>query len=185
MGHAATYYLSCCYDGFDYKPRFRQSQTAKCCFRHRESFSVEVSMKKIVSGLGFLALLISSQVFAGSELLLKSDQAWDGGKFAYPKGKPEITSVKLSLEMGKDTPFHCHPIPTMGYISRGKVLVETKDGKSMEVKQGDSVVEVMKTVHRGLAIENDAEIIVFYAGAKQIPVTVLESDQENFKKFCQ
>ncbi len=142
-------------------------------------------MKKIFVAIsGFFVLCFSAHLFSGVELILQSDSSWDGGKFSYPKGSPEITSVKLSLAEGKDAPFHCHPVPTMGYISKGQVVVETKDGKSLEVKQGDSVIEVMKTVHRGKSLNGDAEIIVFYAGAKKIPVTVLESDQENFKKYC-
>lgn len=142
-------------------------------------------MKKKFSLITALLLLgTSTHLLSGVELMLQGETSWDGGKFSYPKGKPEITSVKLSLVEGKDAPFHCHPIPTMGYISKGKVLLETREGKNTQVQQGDSVIEVMKTVHRGLALEGDAEIIVFYAGAKDIPVTVLESDQENFKKYC-
>ena len=143
-------------------------------------------MKRVIYCMAsiFLFGLIAS-VYAGVEPLLKSDTSWDGGKFSYPKGKPEISSVKLSLQEGKDAPFHCHPIPTMGYISQGNVILETKAGKTTQVKEGDSVVEVMKTVHRGRALDGDAEIIVFYAGAKNIPVTILESDKENFKKYCQ
>jgi quercetin dioxygenase-like cupin family protein len=137
----------------------------------------------VITSALFLGL-VSISVNAGVELLLKSSESWDGGSFAYPKGKAEISSVKLSLEEGKDAPFHCHPIPTMGYISKGEVLLETEDGKSKAYKEGESVIEVMKTVHRGKATKGDVEIIVFYAGAEGIPLTVFPKDKKAFKKYC-
>jgi len=42
----------------------------------------------------------------------------------------------------------------------------------------------MKGLHRGKALENDAEIIVFYAGVKGVPNTVFPDDKNNFKKYC-
>ena len=142
-------------------------------------------MKYMISvSSGIIALLLCLVAEAAVVPLLKSEHSWEQGKFSYPGGDPEITSVKLMLEEGKDAPFHCHPVPTMGYITKGEVMLETQDGKSRTFHEGDSIVEVMKTVHRGKALEGEAEIVVFYAGAKGIPVTVLPSDEENFKKYC-
>jgi len=142
-------------------------------------------VKSLFLNIGILLGLISPAItFAAVVPLLKSDSSWEGGSFSYPEGDPEIISVKLLLEEGKDAPFHCHPVPTMGYISKGEVLLETEDGQTRVFKQGDSVVEVMKTVHRGKSIKGDVEIIVFYAGAKDLPVTVLPKDKESFAKYC-
>lgn len=132
-----------------------------------------------------LLIIVSTRLWATPELLLKSDQSWNGALFSYLNGEAEITSVKLKLEAGKETPFHCHPVPTMGYILKGVVKLETPDGKSKIYKAGDSVIELMKQLHRGLALSEQAEIIVFYAGVKDVPVTVFPDDKENFKKFCQ
>lgn len=142
---------------------------------------------------GVVVLIISTVIFvmfsmhlwAAPQLLLQSDQSWNGGKFSYLKGHAEITSVKLMLEAGKETPFHCHPVPTMGYIAKGEVKLETPDGKSQMFKEGDSVIELMKHLHRGSALSEQAEIIVFYAGVKNVPTTVFPDDKENFKKYCQ
>jgi len=134
----------------------------------------------------FLAMLIlvSSPLYSAVEPLLESATSWDGGDFFYPQGNAQISSVKLQLHKNKDAPFHCHPVPTMGFIAKGKVLLETPDGKSREYKAGDAVIEVMKNLHRGKALSDEAEIIVFYAGAKGIPNTVFESDKEAFEKYC-
>jgi quercetin dioxygenase-like cupin family protein len=129
-------------------------------------------------------LLIILQVpFADAKDLLKSTTSWDGGDIYYPDGNAEITSFILKLEEGKEVPYHCHPVPTMGYVLKGNVEVETANGDKTVLKQGESAIEVMKTVHRGIALDGPAEIIVFYAGAEGIPNTVM-LDDENAEKFC-
>jgi hypothetical protein len=51
------------------------------------------------------------------------------------------------------------------------------------IKEGESVIEVLRTVHRGKAIGGPVEIIVFYAGATDIPNTVFpENDQQH--QYC-
>ena len=67
----------------------------------------------------------------------------------------------------------------MGYILKGQVEVETKDGKKVILSEGESAVEVMRTLHRGRAIDGPVEIIVFYAGAKDFPTTVLPENDPN------
>ncbi len=111
-----------------------------------------------------------------AEPLLSATESWDAGSFSYPGGKAEITSIVLSLEEGKAAPFHCHPVPTMGYVLKGTVQVETKSGKTTTIAEGDALVEVMRTVHRGIAVDGPAAIVVFYAGAEGVPNTVLPSD---------
>jgi quercetin dioxygenase-like cupin family protein len=128
-----------------------------------------------------LSLLLAFQ--ASAEPLLKASSSWDGGTIAYPPGQAEVTSIILRIEEGQDPPFHCHPVPTMGYTLQGVVEVETSTGKKITVKAGDPLVEVMRTVHRGRAVEGPAEILVFYAGAEGVPVTVFpEDDPEG--KYC-
>ena len=118
--------------------------------------------------------------FAHSEELLKTTSTWEGGAIIYPEGKAEVTSFKLKIEEGEVTKFHCHPVPTLGYILKGHVEVETKDGKKTILKEGESAVEVLRTVHRGKAVGGPVEIVVFYAGATNLPNTVLpESDPEH------
>ncbi len=138
----------------------------------------------LIAGIAF-AFGLQARAHAAPELLLKDDRSWDGGEIAYPEGKPEISSVRLTLKEGKVAPYHCHPVPTLGYIKKGKVRLETQGGKTVEYGEDASVVEVMKTVHRGVALDGDAEIIVFYAGAKDIPTTVFPKDKEAFEQYCQ
>ena len=126
-------------------------------------------------------VLTSSIIYA--ETLLKSTTSWDGGEIYYPDGNAEITSFILKLEEGQEVPYHCHPVPTMGYVLNGSVEVETANGDKIIFKEGESAVEVMKTVHRGLAVDGPAEIVVFYAGAEGVPNTVM-MDDEKAEVYC-
>jgi len=108
--------------------------------------------------------------------LLRTSESWDGGAFSYPQGSPLVTSLVLELEEGQETPWHCHPVPTMGYVLEGSLEVETSTGKTVTLTPGESVVEVMRTMHRGRGMAGGARVVVFYAGATQIPVTVLADD---------
>ena len=120
---------------------------------------------------------------ATSEELLRTTETWEGGDIVYPSGNAEVSSVKVRIEEGKTTPFHCHPVPTLGYILKGKVEVETISGKRRILSEGESVVEVLRTVHRGKAIGGPVEILVFYAGAESIPTTVFPEDDPE-SKYC-
>lgn len=133
--------------------------------------------------LASFLLLASAFTLAKPDVILQSSTSWDGEPIAYPKGTPEITAVKLVLEPGQDVPFHCHPVPTFGYIVKGDIEVTKKSGQKTILKEGTSVIEVMRSVHKGRAVDGTVEIIVFYAGAKGVPTTVLP-EHDSAHEFC-
>ncbi len=133
--------------------------------------------------LTWLLLFVVLPNWAAAEERLKTQTSWDGGVIYYPQGQVEITSVKLRIEENQMTKFHCHPVPTLGYILQGDLIVETKNGKKITLKEGESVVEVMRTIHRGRAINGPVEIIVFYAGSTTMPTTVLPENDLN-REYC-
>jgi hypothetical protein len=56
------------------------------------------------------------------------------------------------------------------------------DGKTLHLKAGDPIVEVANTLHYGMNQGRiPAEIVVFYSGAADMPITVVEPrrDHEN------
>ena len=142
-------------------------------------------MKKIIS-LFLLTLLIfttyNSQA-AEKEIILKSSQSWDGNIVNYPKGQAQITGVKITLGRGESMPFHCHPVVTTGYVDSGKIEVEKMDGTKKIFKKGDSIIEVMNTWHRGHNLSNlrKVKLMVFYAGAKDVPNTILYNEENKDK----
>ncbi len=109
------------------------------------------------------------------EVLMRSSSSWDGGDFHYPGGAPEISAMRLTLPNGGSTSMHCHPVPTFGYMIRGKLRVDTADGKSTLLESGDALIEVMNTWHSSEVVEGPVEILAFYAGAVGLENTVLKS----------
>ncbi len=138
-------------------------------------------MKKLYCGI-CLTLLLSSNVWAQDvntvkvDVLAKTSSSLDGRDLPnYAKGKPEITILRIKIPQGVQLPLHKHPVINAGVLLKGELTVVTEDNKTLHLKAGDSIVEVVNKWHYG---KNDgdhpAEIIVFYAGIKDEPITVKE-----------
>jgi quercetin dioxygenase-like cupin family protein len=132
-----------------------------------------------IMGTIIFCLLASVPVLASgnkpnihNEVLVQSVTTWNGEPIRYPMGTAEVTSAKVTLERGAETPFHCHPVPTVAYIMSGILEVQTADGKRKRFKQGESMAEVINTWHKGKAVQGPVEIVVFYAGSKGVPTTI-------------
>ena len=135
-----------------------------------------MKLRSIISALSLFGL--ATGTVYGADLLLDTQTSWDGGNLAYPTGKAQVTSVILHIEPGDEPPFHCHPVPTMGYVLRGALEVETERGDTQRIEAGGAMVEVMNTLHRGRALGGPADIVVFYAGAEGVPTTVLPGSDD-------
>ncbi len=136
-------------------------------------------MKGLMSGL-CLALLVAGNVSATEskpvtvEVLAKSTTSWDGSVLpSYPKGKPEVTILKIDIAPGVKLPLHEHPVINAGYLVSGELTVVTQDGEVLELKAGDTLVEVINKWHYGINKGDvTAEIVVFYAGVEGEPLTI-------------
>ena len=108
--------------------------------------------------------------------LVKTTQSWDGEFLpAYPQGQPEITILRISIPAGTRLDTHSHPVINAGVLISGQLTVVTTDGKTLHLKAGDPIVEVVNTLHYGINQGKvPAEIIVFYAGVVDTPITVVE-----------
>ena len=108
--------------------------------------------------------------------LVKTTMSWDGEfLLAYPQGQPEITIRRISIPAGARLDTHSHPVINAGLLMSGQLTVVTVDGKTLHLKAGDPIVEVVNTLHYGINQGTvPAEIVVFYAGAVDTPVTVVK-----------
>ena len=108
--------------------------------------------------------------------LAKSTQSWDGALLpAYPSGQPKVTILRISIPAGSELEMHRHPVINAGVLISGQLTVLSKDGKTLQLNAGDPIVEVVNTAHFGVNKGSvPAEIIVFYAGAADAPITVIE-----------
>jgi len=116
-----------------------------------------------------------------TEVLSRSTVSWDGKTLpGYGHGKPEITILKIRIPAGAQLPLHQHPVINAGFLLSGELTVVTEGNKTLHLKAGESLIEVVNTWHYG---KNEgttpAEIIIFYAGTKDSLITI---KKENLKK---
>jgi len=136
-------------------------------------------MRRIFLGI-CLTLLLASNLWAQDantvkvDVLAKTSSSWDGRDLPdYPKGKPEITILRIKIPQGVQLQLHKHPGINAGVLLKGELAVVTEDNKTLHLKAGDSIVEVVDKWHYGKNEGNKtAEIIVFYAGISDTPITI-------------
>jgi quercetin dioxygenase-like cupin family protein len=136
-------------------------------------------MTKFLCGI-CLILLLTGNVLAQEEnavnvdVLAKTSVSWDGTALPnYPKGKPEITILRIQIPPKVQLPLHEHPVINAGVLLKGELTVVTKDDEILHLKAGDSIVELVNKWHYGINESNEsAEIIVFYAGVQGSPITI-------------
>lgn len=110
------------------------------------------------------------------DVLTRTGLSWDGRALpAYAEGRPEITILRIKIPPGAELPMHKHPFINAGVLLQGELTVVTEDSRTLHLKAGDPIVEVVGVKHYG---KNEgrqpAEIIVFYAGILDRPITVKE-----------
>jgi len=136
-------------------------------------------MKKFLFAV-CLTLLLSGNSWALNDntvivdVLAKATSSWNGETLPfYLTGQPEITILKISIPPHIQLPLHQHPVINAGVLLKGELTVLTKEGKTLHLKAGDPIVEVVNTWHYGINEGNEpAEIIVFYAGIQGKPITI-------------
>lgn len=131
-----------------------------------------------------LAIFVTSFLFitacAGNlnnitvETLAKSSKSWNEEALPdYPKGKPEVTILRIKIPAGAKLEIHNHPVINAGVLLAGELTVVTEDNKTLHLKAGDSIIELVNKKHYGKNEGTEtAEIIVFYAGEVNKPITV-------------
>lgn len=125
-----------------------------------------------------LLLLTAGVSFAGDSgikvvELARTGTSWDGSLLpAYPEGSPEIRILSIIIPAGESLPVHRHPVINAGVLMSGHLRVHTLDGKTLDLKAGEAIVEVVDTWHWGESVgEEPAHIVVFYAGSEDGTIT--------------
>lgn len=134
-------------------------------------------IKLFLGALGVLALQGCTHLAAPTEverdLLLQTRTSWDGTPYIhYPDAAPELSLLKLRIPANTALSWHTHPIPNAAYILAGELLIESRDtGQTQRFKQGQAVAEMVNISHRGKTGDEPVELIVFYAGGQDIPLS--------------
>jgi quercetin dioxygenase-like cupin family protein len=108
--------------------------------------------------------------------LAKTSNSWNGDKLPkYLDGEPEITILKIIIPPKTKLDLHKHPEINAGVVLKGELTVISETQDTLYLKAGESIVELVNKWHFG---RNDStkpvELIVFYAGVKGTPITVLK-----------
>jgi quercetin dioxygenase-like cupin family protein len=111
---------------------------------------------------------------AQREVLLLADQSWNGNPYSeYPKGRPELTMLKLTIAPHTKLPWHTHPVPNAAYVLSGTLTLHDKlSGKTKVVHQGEAFAESVNDIHRGEAGDEPVVLLVTYSGTPGVPTSI-------------
>lgn len=128
----------------------------------------------LIMALGVSPASADDKAAVTVQTVVKTTKSWNGETLPhYPKGQPEITILKITIPAGVKIPWHTHPSINAGILTKGSLKVVTKKGKTLNMVAGDPITEVINTWHYGINPGSEAaEIIVFYAGIENKPITV-------------
>jgi quercetin dioxygenase-like cupin family protein len=104
--------------------------------------------------------------------LLQTDKAWDGKAYeAYPKGRPQLSVLQITIPPHTTMEWHRHPVPNAAYVVSGELDVQKQDNKTVHFSKGQVIAETVGEWHRGVTGDQAADLLVFYAGAPGVPLS--------------
>lgn len=112
--------------------------------------------------------------------LIRASQSWDGADLPeYLHGQPELVVMKYIFPVGEKLDWHHHPVMNYGVLVQGELTIISQDGSTKVVHEGETVVEMVNTVHHG---ENrgtkPAILYMFYLSQKGLPLSVPHPEME-------
>ena len=107
------------------------------------------------------------EVFVGSETM-------DGDALKYPRGKAEIRLQRVELAEGGTVPLHSHPIPLLGNVEQGTIVVKREGMDDITYKEGDSFIVGPKTPKHTMGNAKTDTAVVWFAaiGTKDVPILI-------------
>lgn len=110
--------------------------------------------------------------------LVRTSQSWDGADLPdYPQGKPEIVGMKYVIPAGQRLGMHHHPTLNFGILVAGELTIVAEDGTTYTVHEGETVVEMVGTVHHG---ENRGTkpvvLYMFYTSQEGMPLSIPDAE---------
>ena len=107
------------------------------------------------------------EVFVGSKTM-------DGDDLKYPRGKAEIRLQRVELAEGGTVPLHSHPIPLLGNVEQGTIVVKRQDMDDIIYTEGDSFIVGPKTPKHTMGNSKKDSAVVWFAaiGTKDLPILI-------------
>ena len=131
-------------------------------------------VKSIIVLFAMILLVTNVSYSAEKEVLLKTTSTWDNAEYQKLKiKKPEVTVLKIIINVGEELPMHKHDLVNIAYVKHGTLTVVTDDNKEITLNAGEVLPELVGKYHYGKNTGNEpVELVVFYIGKKGTPLSV-------------
>ena len=132
------------------------------------------TLNLIIVLLIMVLCVTNSAYSAQKEVLLKTTSTWDNAEYAKLKiKKPEVTVLKIIINVGEELPMHKHDLVNIAYVKKGTLTVITDDNKEITLHEGECLPELVGKYHYGKNTGKEpVELVVFYVGEKGTPLSV-------------
>ena len=132
----------------------------------------------VVFTISFIGCSASRITEIKVEKLAETSKSWNGDELPnYPTGKPKITVLKITIPPKTKLHKHYHHVINSGILLKGELKVVDIDNNILLLKEGDVIVELVNRIHYGINEgKKPVEIVVFYAGEVDKPITILAKD---------
>lgn len=142
---------------------------------HRHAAMFTVACVAFASGYAVATareeMIQAKPLFSTSETIL-------GETFAYPSGKPLISSAVVTMQPGAETGWHTHGVPLTGMVLEGELTVDYGTKGKRTYAAGEAIVESMVTPHNGRnSGSGPMRLFAVYIGAEG-SVTTLPQKKE-------
>ena len=116
--------------------------------------------------------------------LLRTSQTWDGVALpAYPTERPELRATRMEFPVGAKTGWHHHTVINYGIVEQGELTIVCQDGTERTFHEGEALVEVVGTIHRGENRGSKPVILnMFYVSAPRMEITIQHPELEQVKQ---
>lgn len=95
--------------------------------------------------------------------LIRTSRSWDGALLPdFPQGTPELRVLRLDFPVGAQTGWHHHTVVNYGIVQQGDLTIVCQDGTERTFREGEALVEVIGTVHRGENRGNKPVVLVMF-----------------------
>ena len=95
--------------------------------------------------------------------LIRTSRSWDGSLLPdFPQGTPELRVLRLDFPVGAQTGWHHHTVVNYGVVQQGDLTIVCQDGTERTFREGEALVEVIGTVHRGENRGNKPVVLVMF-----------------------
>ncbi len=116
--------------------------------------------------------------------LIRTSQSWDGTILPdFPNGTPELRVIRLDFPVGAKTGWHHHTVVNYGIVQQGELTIVCQDGSEKTFREGEPLIEVIGTIHRGENRGNKPAILnMFYFSSPGQEITIQHPEMEHKEK---